>query len=231
MKFQYTNHERSIIRICSISSSSISILSGLIAFYNIGLIHPKKRVFRQELIFILIIFDFIKSIMLLIYPCIVEYTNESILNGDSRRRDRFINSIGWFTSFSIEGADLIILCFAIHIAMLIFKKKKTKQLKTNKKKNSDGSGSGGSGSSGSNEGGLYTFKYLIYGLSILIPILLASLTFAGGLQYQDQISWSYMKPLSVLWFMTWIIRYCIVIIILIIYGSIYYHVMKEYRSV
>ncbi|VEU21623.1 DEKNAAC102660 [Brettanomyces naardenensis] len=62
----YDYHHRQIIRICSIASSSVSILCGIIAFYCLGMIHPKRRIFRYDLIFLLIVYDFIKGLALLI---------------------------------------------------------------------------------------------------------------------------------------------------------------------
>ncbi|KAG7746194.1 hypothetical protein KL912_004454 [Ogataea haglerorum] len=202
----YTPGQRHLIRICSISSSSTSIVSGLVAFYTLGMIHPKKRMFRHILIAILIAFDFLKGIVLLVYPASSESSSEG-----SVQNVKFLNAIGWLTCFSIEGADLIIVCFAVHIALLIFRPAVSQH--------SNG------------EGGLHTVRNYVYILTFLIPVVLSSVTFAGHNGYTDQVSWSYMEPLSAVWYLTWIIRYCIAILIVTIYVSVYFYVMSQYRAV
>ncbi|KAG7891818.1 hypothetical protein KL936_001761 [Ogataea polymorpha] len=202
----YTPGQRHLIRICSISSSSTSIVCGLVAFYTLGMIHPRKRMFRHILIAILIAFDFLKAIMLLVYPAISENTSEG-----SVQNIKFLNAIGWLTCFSIEGADLIIVCFAVHIALLIFRPAVSQHA--------------------NGEGGLHTVRKYVYTLTFLIPVILSSLTFAGHESYVDQVSWSYMEPLSAVWYLTWIIRYCIAVLIATIYVSVYFYVMRQYRAV
>ena len=57
--------------------------------------------------------------------------------------------------FYIEGADFAVLALAIHTALLVFKKD----------------------SDSSNEGGLYKYRYSVYGLVVLVPIFMAGIAF------------------------------------------------------
>ncbi|OUM54151.1 hypothetical protein BVG19_g3504 [[Candida] boidinii] len=128
---------------------------------------------------------------------------------------QFCNAVGFFTAFSIEGADLIIICFAIHFALLIFKP----NMKIR---------------NGSNmEGGLFFWRFYIYALLIIIPIVLSSLAFINNVGFIPQVYFSYLTP-SPIWYtmaLSWGPRYAVVATILLLYGYIYYHVTKEYRSV
>ncbi|QPG73555.1 hypothetical protein FOA43_000867 [Brettanomyces nanus] len=204
----YNEHARMIIQMCSIASSSVSILSGLLAFYFLAMIHPKKRVFRYDLILLLIIYDFIKALALLIFPVVSHTSHEQILTSAP-----FQNVLGWFTCFSIEGADFIILCFAIHIALLIFLPNLKSRFENPQ------------------EGGLYPFRVYIYLSSLIIPVIISSAAFAPAQGYISGINWSYLTSLRAVWYFTWIVRYCIVVTVLIIYVSVYIHVMRQYKVV
>lgn len=78
---------------------------------------------------------------------------------------KFCKVVGQCIALSIEGSDIAILSFAIHIALLVFWPKQTIRRDTNY------------------EGGLFRYRNYVYAISILVPILLASLAFIHDLGY------------------------------------------------
>jgi G protein-coupled receptor GPR1 len=168
-------------------------------------ISMRVKVFRHHLILLLLMFDFGKALVLLWYPARV------LLVPSAYDNINFCDVVGFFTSIFIEGADLAVLALAIHTALLIFRK-----------------------SSGP-EGGLYKFRYYVYGINILLPILMASLAFInnGRRSYAPLITWCYLPPRP-LWYrlvLSWVPRYVILISIIAIYVSIYIYVKLEYSKV
>ncbi|CUM54563.1 unnamed protein product [Debaryomyces tyrocola] len=206
---RYTPGEAHTTRICAIVSSSISIFAGIIGIYFFLAIDYKKRVFRHQLIFFLILYDCIKALFLLLYPARV------VAKASVYYDLKFCKVVGFFTALSIEGSDIAILSFAIHIALLVFKPNQTVKRGM------------------SYEGGLFRYRYYVYAISILLPILLASLAFINGVGYAPLTNWCYM-PTSPLWYrlvLSWIPRYLIIITIFVIYGCVYRHVTKQYSNV
>ncbi|AOA62398.1 G protein-coupled receptor [Komagataella phaffii CBS 7435] len=205
----FSDESARIIRILAISSSSTSIAFGLVSFYLFGAIDYSKRVFRHQLIIFLILFDFLKAIFLLIFPA------RTLDNPESADNRTFCNAIGFFTAVSIEGADIAILAFAVHTALLIFRPNKKVR-------------------NGNNlEGGLFRYRYPVYLVSFLTPILLASLAFINGSGYVPISSWSYL-PVHPIWYrlvLSWVPRYIILISIITIYCSIYFYILSQYNSV
>lgn len=207
---KFTSHQVFVQRVLATSSSCASIASCLVAFYFLFAIDPKRLVFRHHLIFFLLFFDLVKAIILLLYPTRVLTHNMSYYN------ERFCQAVGFFTATAIEGADVAIMAFAIHTYLVIFKPSlNTKVRNTNRV-----------------EGGLYRYRIYVYTLSIFLPLILASFAFVNGTGYASLVVWCYL-PLRPLWYrmvLSWVPRYCIVIAILVIYGLIYYHVIREFKT-
>lgn len=109
----YSDYESNVLRIISISSCSASLLACLIMYYTYLAIHPSRRMFRHQLIFFLVTFDFLKAIAMIVFP-ILTYLNPEQVGRKT------INFLGFFTAFSIEGGDLAILSFAVHTLLTIF---------------------------------------------------------------------------------------------------------------
>ncbi|CUM51824.1 unnamed protein product [Debaryomyces fabryi] len=206
---RYTPEEAFTTRLLAIISSTISIFAGIIGIYFFLAIDYKKRVFRHQLIFFLILYDCIKALFLLLYPA-------RVLARASVYYDlKFCKVVGFFTALSIEGSDIAILSFAIHIALLVFKPNQTVRRGM------------------SYEGGLFRYRYYVYAISILLPILLASLAFINSMGYEPLTNWCYI-PTRPLWYrlvLSWIPRYLIIISIFVIYGCVYRHVTKQYNNV
>lgn len=110
-------------------------------------------------------------------------------------------------------ADFMVLFIAIHTALHIFKPRA--RLFRN---------------------GLYHIRWAVYGTVTILPITLASLAFINTqTAYLSQGSFCSL-PIRPFWYrlaLAWVPRYCIWIVILGIYGGIYYHVkyeMKQYKA-
>lgn len=165
----------------------------------------RTKVFRHHLILLLLMFDFGKAVVLLWYPARV------LLVASAYNNSNFCDVVGFFTSAFIEGADLAVLALAIHTAMLIFLK-----------------------FSGP-EGGLYKYRFWVYGVNILLPLVMASLAFVnnGRYSYSPLITWCYL-PVRPVWYrlvLSWVPRYIIFISIITIYISIYIYVKVQYSRV
>ncbi|CCE86241.1 Piso0_005900 [Millerozyma farinosa CBS 7064] len=206
---RYTPGQTLLMRSLAMSSSSVSILAGLVGFYFFLYIDPKRRLFRHQLIVFLIIYDFIKAVFLLLYPARVLTTLAVYYDL------RFCRVVGFFTAMSIEGSDFAILSIAIHTALIVYKPQQKIQ--------------------GGNlyDGGLFRYRYLIYVLSFLIPIVMASLAFIHNVGYVPLTIWCYM-PTSPLWYrlaLSWVPRYAIILSICILYCCIYVHVIKQQKHI
>lgn len=207
---QFTRHQSLVQRILAVLSSCTSIVFCFLAIYGLLAIDPKRFVFRHQLIFFLIFFDLLKACILLLYPSRVLTHYTAYYN------DRFCQVVGFFTATAIEGADIAILSFAIHTFLLIFKPQLTVRVKNSER----------------TEGGLYRYRYFVYALSFVIPIVLASLAFIKSNGYDPFVCWCYL-PQRPIWYrlvLSWVPRYIIVIIIFLVYGLIYFHVIQEFKT-
>lgn len=205
----FTPAQNILQRTLAIVASVVSIVFCLAAIYCFLAIDPKRLVFRHQLIAFLILFDLLKAVVLLIFPSRV------FTHPDLYFNDVFCQVIGFFTATCIEGADLAILSFAVHTFLLIFKPSLTMKLPDSDRV----------------EGGLYRYRYYVYGLSFIIPLALASFPYIG-VGYVSFVCWCYL-PQRPVWYrlvLSWVPRYLIVVIILSVYGLIYYHVLKEFRT-
>lgn len=206
---RYTEYQANRQRVISIVSSSISIFAGLIGIYFFLAISDRKRIFRHHLIIFLILYDWIKAICLLLYPVRVMIRSAAYYDVG------FCRVVGFFTAFSIEGSDLAIISFAVHLALLIYRPNNRIKRGINY------------------EGGLYRYRSFVYAVDILLPILLASLAFIDGLGYAPLTNWCYI-PSRPIWYrlvLSWIPRYLIMVSIIIIYICIYHHVRQQYSNV
>lgn len=206
---KFTASQNSDQRNVAIAASLLLILCCCIAIYMFLSIDPRRLVFRHQLIAFLILFDLLKAVILLIFPSRV------ITHGTAYFDRNFCQAVGFFTATAIEGADIAILAFAIHTFLLIFKPSLTVKLPNSNRV----------------EGGLYLYRYYVYALSILIPLVLAALPYVGT-GYEAFVCWCYL-PQQPVWYrlvLSWVPRWCIMVIIFLVYGLIYYYVLKEFRT-
>lgn len=165
----------------------------------------RVKVFRHHLILLLLLADFGKAVVLLWYPARVLGVPSAYDNIN------FCDVVGFFTSVFIEGADFAVLSLAIHTALIVFTRY-----------------------SGP-EGGLYPYRYWVYGTHILLPLVMAALVFVtyGRESYIPLVTWCYL-PIHPRWarfVLSWGPRYVILISIIFIYLAIYIYVKLEYSKV
>jgi G protein-coupled receptor GPR1 len=200
----YYASQQLTLRWISVSSSCLSIVFGLGAFYLYA--NMRMRVFRHHLILLLLLFDFGKAVVLLWYPARVLMVPSAYDNIN------FCDVVGFSTSALIEGADLAVLALAVHTALLTFRHSKDQE-----------------------RGGLYKYRYWVCSLTVIVPLIMASLAFVneGRKAYRPYITWCYL-PIRPLWYrlaLSWIPRYIIIISIIVIYISIYIYIKMQYREV
>lgn len=206
---KFTLHQSFVQRVLAVASSSTSIVFCLGAMYAFLAIDPRRLVFRHQLISFLLFFDLVKAVILLLYPARV------LTNYNAYYNERFCQIVGFFTAMAIEGADFAILAFAIHTFLLIIKPSLSVKV----------------GNNGFMEGGLYIYRYYVYGLSFLIPVVLASLAYIKKEGYESLICWCYL-PQRPVWYrqvLSWVPRYITIIVIITVYCVIYVHVIREFK--
>lgn len=228
------------LRIIAITASVASILACIAGLYLLMSIDRRRKVFRHHLILFLLVCDFLKAIVLLIYPVVI-LSHKKIYGYPG-----FYNTVGWLTAYAIEGADIAIFIFAIHFAILIFRPNW-------KWRNS---------STGNMEGGFYRWRKVMYPLTGLLPTVLASLAFIDFQSYNEYVlkadtnvildnndhhfkfqaklggykplsAWCYLPPYP-LWYklvLSWGPRYFIFLTICTLYVSIYIFVTRESRKI
>ena len=224
------------LRVLAIVAASLSIVAGLVGVYYLTFADRRKRMFRHEMILFLIVCDFIKALVLVIYPVVI------LINEYHYSNPLFFNILGWFTAFSIEGADFAVIFVAVHFALLIFKPNwKWRNMRT-----------------GNLEGGLYKYRAIIWPATFMIPSIMASLVFIdynvinyslvsnnirivsdnnnfdfkfeprrGG--FKPWSAWAYLPP-DPLWYkyvLSWGLRYVLILFIIGIYLAIYIYVSRE----
>lgn len=246
-----THGNVSTIRICAMTVASVSIFAGLVFLYFFLMIHPTRRQFRHLLVALLLFFDFTKALAILIYTTRTH-------NRETELSASFVNGLGWVTVFGIEGADIIIFFFAVHMALLIFNKQaqcisnkfkywmmKFTPLKIHPKRNNSDLTLNNEynsnetieqkldshGQSSMSEGGLYNHKYLVLLICFLFPILVTSISFYVHNTYQGYIHFVFFRVWTGPWYFTWILRHVVNFAIIVIYISIYIYVLMQFKKV
>ena len=137
-----------VLRIESLSFTSLTIASCLLYFYWFLRIEWKN--FRQQLIALLIMSDFFRTVLTFAFP-LVTWTF-----GDDQQDTPYCSASGFLTNFFFVQSDYIILIMAMHTAMFIYKP--TITLK-------------------SSQGGLWPWRWWVYGGFIVLPTIISSLAF------------------------------------------------------
>ena len=204
-----THKDLVILRSIAIVAASISLISGLLVLYWFI---RMKRSFRHQYVFtllaaqmspsaifrwiwlmvifyslimLLIFSDFWKASWQLIYPAVV------FTKGRVNSASVFCQMTGFFMSMGIEASgkistqfhhfaasylpeiDFAVLVIAVHSALYIFRPVTTL-----------------------GEGGLYRYRFYLYGIWLSFPLLMASLAFINGsLAYNSQGTYCYL-PVS-----------------------------------
>ncbi|KAI0999800.1 hypothetical protein K3495_g8398 [Podosphaera aphanis] len=196
-----TPREQHILMIVALVSALISVASSTLAFYWFV---KMRRNFRHDLIMLLIQSDMFKALWFMVYPLVV------FLNGPIRDDSSFCQISGFFLTVGIEQADVAALIIAVHSALFIFHHKPF-----------------------SKEKGLYPYRHSAYAFWCIFPIIVASLAFIGGRNaYVAEGTYCYLQVRPV-WYrlaLDWIPRYIIFLVILSLYGSIYYYARRKFHN-
>ncbi|KAK5023196.1 G protein-coupled receptor gpr1 [Exophiala sideris] len=163
-----------------------------------------RRSFRHHLVMALIISDASKAFWYFVFPIVTFAT------GPVESKSNFCQASGFLLTFSVEAADMSILIIALHSILYI--------LRPN---NAVG------------EGGLYPYRYWIYPILLIFPLLASSLVFiADSSPYTTAGTFCYL-PKRPIWYrlaLAWVPRYIIIAIILIMYIWIYVYVAIKFRG-
>ncbi|KAK9464726.1 G protein-coupled glucose receptor regulating Gpa2-domain-containing protein [Lipomyces arxii] len=215
--FIYTRDVREGIRIISFATSSLSIFSCLLGFY--WLYRMKQRQFRHTLVFLLLLFDFMRAVVLFWYPIRLWQTGEDSIGARACQAD------GFFGALTIEAGDFGVLVIAIHTAMVVISPKVDV-------------------SNSYSTGGLYPYRKYVYVFWALFALLFSSLPFVNAhvdssaghtwsLGYIQLASWCYL-PVRPVWYrlvVSWIPRYLILISIACIYVYLFFYIRRVLLSV
>ncbi|KAL2760270.1 hypothetical protein ACRALDRAFT_2024293 [Sodiomyces alcalophilus JCM 7366] len=201
----FTAHEIHIGLSSSLAVSLLTLVALAIVLYFF--FRMKRRSFRQKLIMLLMLSDGLQAISFFIFP-IVAFTM-----GPIQSKTVFCQINGFILSLGIEASDIAVLYVAIHTALYVFKPSQaTGQL------------------------GLYPYRRGAYVIICVVPILLASLAFINKPAYASDGLLCNL-PVTATWpwlALSWIPRYVIIAILIILYSSIYFYVtflMRKFDQV
>lgn len=141
----------------------------------------------------------------MLYPIVV-FTHGPVSSDSS-----FCIVNGFFIALGVEASDFAILMIAVHTALSIF--------------NANPRIAAG-------EGGLYPYRKIAFALWIIFPVLMASLAFINDHPYVSAGTYCYL-PVRPFWYrlaLSWIPRYIIFAIIIIIYFAIYFYVNYKFKD-
>jgi len=164
-----------------------------------------KRSFRHHLILMLIISDSFKALWYFLSPIVI------FSRGHIESSSAFSQASGFLLALGVEAADLSILFIVLHATLCIFHPPQRL-----------------------GNGGLYNYRYWIYGSWILLPLLAASLAFTNrtGPAYVTYGTFSYL-PKRPFWYrlaLAWIPRYIIFVSIITMYTAIYVYVKVKFKG-
>jgi G protein-coupled receptor GPR1 len=164
-----------------------------------------KRSFRHHLILMLIVSDSFKALWYFLSPIVI------FSRGHIESSSAFSQASGFLLALGVEAADLSILFIVLHATLYIFHPPQRL-----------------------GNGGLYNYRYWIYGLWILLPLLAASLAFTNrsGPAYVTSGTFSYL-PKRPFWYrlaLAWIPRYIIFVSIITMYTAIYVYVKVKFKG-
>ncbi|TID30776.1 hypothetical protein CANINC_000692 [Pichia inconspicua] len=81
------------------------------------------------------------------------------------------------------------------------------------------------------EGALHQHRFTVIFISVLFPILVASISFYVDNVYQGYIYFIFFRVWTGPWYFTWIVRHVIDLCIIVIYISIYVYVLMQFKKV
>ena len=151
----------------------------------------------------LVAIDIFRSIWLIVFP-LVTFTK-----GTVPTRTGFCQASGYFIQMSFEMTDFTALLIAVQTAIQVFRPKPRII----------------------EQGGLHSYRHYIYVSILLIPAVLAAIAFAkGNFAYLSQGPLCSL-PIRPFWYRlatSWIPRYVIILVILLLYVAIYVHAEHQF---
>ncbi|KAH6685918.1 G protein-coupled glucose receptor regulating Gpa2-domain-containing protein [Plectosphaerella plurivora] len=189
-----TGRQIHILRVSSLVFSVLTIASSLLVLYWFS---HMRRSFRHDLIMLLIVGDTVEALFFFIFPVVY------LVNGPIDSQSNFCQVSGFFLAVGIESSDIAVGLIAIHTALYIFKPNQ-----------------------GSGQSGLYPYRYWAYAAYTVIPLLLGGLAFVNDPAYTNNGSYCYLpaEPRWSRFALSWVPRYVILLLIVVIYGFIYIYV-------
>jgi G protein-coupled receptor GPR1 len=154
----------------------------------------------------LICSDMLRSILEFIYPTV------TISTGDVAADSTYCQVGGFFTAELFEMSDAMVFIIAIHTAVYVFNPKLTQA---------------------ADEGGLWRWRYYVFAAWLVIPALLAGLAFINPIAYVPLVTWCYLPARPLVWryALAWGPRYFILLLISVLYVTLYIYVRRVYRSI
>ncbi|RMY72025.1 hypothetical protein D0862_14521 [Hortaea werneckii] len=193
--------QRHTIRLLASSTSVFSILAATCAVYWFYLM---RRNFRRDLVLLLIVGDFWKSLWFLTFACIT-YTHEKV-----RSESAVCQVSGYMLQMGIMMCDFAILFMSLHMWLQIFPPQ----------------------DSFLGHDGLYRIRRWVIAAWLILPNLCAALAFVKGRWAYESGGAFCSLPLRPYWYrlaLSWIPRYLIWIFVMGVAIRIYKHVGKEFK--
>ncbi|ODV90321.1 hypothetical protein CANCADRAFT_31327 [Tortispora caseinolytica NRRL Y-17796] len=193
----------------SLLTSSLSLLSG---FIMITLLAIKARTerrlpYRTHLVLLLLVSDFLRALPQLWLSAWIAAQGFLPAVVKLQSTDKALCTASGYTLFVFtRSEDVAILVIAVHSFLAVRYPHFADRSK----------------------GGIYDYRFIVYFLWIVIPVLTASLIFIGFPANQTYVfsgSMCYMNGDPIFWnlFLSWVPRYIVFILIVVLYGYIYFH--------
>lgn len=198
----FTRQQNRAVLIAGLTCACFSVLTTLVTLRWFILM---KRTFRHRLVMFLILSDTFKALWYFLFPVVV-FSREPVASSSG-----FCQATGFFLAIGIEASDFAILMIALHAILYIFHPPARY----------------------GDSGGLYRWRKFVYPAWAALPILAASLAFVNnGDSYTTAGTFCYL-PRRPFWYrlaLSWIPRYCILSLIILMYTALYIYVTLKFRS-
>ncbi|KAM3424465.1 hypothetical protein BST61_g6469 [Cercospora zeina] len=202
-QFDVNLHARAEYQLQIIASTfaSVSVLAATCAIYWFCMM---RRNFRRDLVLLLIVGDFWKSMWFLVFSA------TTLAKGNIATESSFCQATGYFLQLGLEACDCAIFLMSLHMMLQIFPPK-------NSRLGADG---------------LYRIRWYVLAGWVLLPNLMTSLAFVNsGPAFVSQGGFCSL-PVRPIWFrlaLSWIPRYLNWIFVMGVAIRIYRHVGYEFK--
>ncbi|KAK0276467.1 G protein-coupled receptor gpr1 [Friedmanniomyces endolithicus] len=197
--------QRHQIQVVATATSTVSITASLFAIYWFCLM---RRNFRRDLVLLLIMGDFWKSFVYLLYA------TATFARGQLQTTSGFCQVGGYMLTAGIEACDIAILLMGLHMSLQIFPPSRPFLARM------------------LGHDGLYRIRYWVFAAWFIIPNIMTSLAFLNhGPAFQAAGAFCYL-PIRPYWYrlaLSWIPRYLIWIFVMGVAIRIYRHVGNEFQ--